>query len=69
MGADSLHLIQIFGAAFQRGSRAEIFWRGPNALCQVGRPSTGEGMNLSEYYNTVMELSHGIVITLDEGGG
>jgi hypothetical protein len=26
-------------------------------------------MNLSEYYNTVMELSHGIVITLDEGGG
>lgn len=25
-------------------------------------------MNLSEYYNTVMELSHGIVITLDEGG-
>jgi PAS domain S-box-containing protein len=25
-------------------------------------------MNLSEYYNTVMELSHGIVITLDERG-
>jgi len=25
-------------------------------------------MNLSEYYNTVMELSHGIVITLDEDG-
>jgi PAS domain S-box-containing protein len=25
-------------------------------------------MNLSEYYNTVMELSHGIVITLDESG-
>jgi PAS domain S-box-containing protein len=25
-------------------------------------------MNLSEYYNTVMELSHGIVITLDEKG-
>lgn len=25
-------------------------------------------MNLSEYYNTVMELSHGIVITLDEQG-
>jgi PAS domain S-box-containing protein len=25
-------------------------------------------MNLSEYYNTVMELSHGIVITLDENG-
>lgn len=25
-------------------------------------------MNLSEYYNTVMELGHGIVITLDESG-
>lgn len=25
-------------------------------------------MNLSEYYNTVMELSHGIVITLDQDG-